>query len=85
MFTLPGMCIVANDFVELLYQRISRIVLRAIHGLHRKGERRPNPVFLSLFAYLVYVRFDQIVTSYPLLPYVLRALIRGDVVAWLVF
>ena len=50
-------------------QRVSRIVLHAIHGIHREDERRPNPVFLSV-AYLVYVRFDQIVTSYTLLPYV---------------
>ena len=32
-------------------------------------ERKPNPVFLGA-AYLVYVRFDETVTSCPLLPYV---------------
>jgi len=50
-------------------QEISRIFLRAIHGVHRQDERRPNPVFSSV-AYQAYVRFDQIRTSNSLLHHV---------------
>ena len=59
--------------IEQMYrsitQEISRIFLRAIHGVHRQDERRPNPVFSSV-AYQAYVRFDQIRTSNSLLHHV---------------
>ena len=53
---------------RFITQQVFRFALRATHGIDRQGERSPNPVFLRV-AYLVYVLFDQTMTSSPILHY----------------